>query len=66
VEIDPPSVEVEALTEEFTRMPVVYTEEVVPGRTEGSYSAIARVETREAHAKIVGNPNVRVKIQFRK
>lgn len=66
VEIDPPSVEVEALTEEFTRMPVVYTEEVVPGQTEGSYSAIARVETREAHAKIVGNPNVRVKIQFRK
>ena len=66
VEIDPPSVEVEALPEEFTRMPVVYTEEVVPGRTESAYSAIARVETREAYAKIVGNPNVRVKIQFRK
>ena len=66
VEIDPPSVEVEALPEEFSRMPVVYTEEVVPGRTEGAYSAIARVETREAHAKIVGNPDVRVKIQFRK
>ena len=66
VEIDPPSVEVEALPEEFSRMPVIYTEEVVPERTEGAYSAIARVETREAHAKIVGNPNVRVKIQFRK
>jgi hypothetical protein len=66
VEIDPPSVEVEALTEEFSRMPVIFTEEVVPERTEGAYSAIARVETREAHAKIVGNPNVRVKIQFRK
>jgi hypothetical protein len=66
VEIDPPSVEVEALPEEFSRMPVVYTEEVVPGRTESAYSAIARVETREAHAKIVGNPDVRVKIQFRK
>ena len=66
VEIDPPSVEVEALPEEFSRMPVIYTEEVVPGRTEGEYSAIARVETREAHAKIVGNPSVRVKIQFRK
>ena len=48
VEIDPPSVEVEALPEEFSRMPVVYTEEVVPERTEGAYSAIARVETREA------------------
>jgi hypothetical protein len=47
-------------------MQVVYTEEVVPERTEGAYSAIARVETREPHAKIVGNPNVRVKIQFRK
>jgi len=66
VEIDPPSVEVEALPEEFSRMPVIYTEEVVPERTEGVYSAIARVETREAHAKIVGDPNVRVKIQFRK
>jgi YbbR-like protein len=66
VEIDPPSVEVEALPEEFSRMPVIYTEEVVPGRTEGVYSAIARVETREAHAKIVGSPDVRVKIQFRK
>jgi YbbR domain-containing protein len=66
VEIDPPSVEVEAIPEEFSRMQVVYTEEVVPERTEGEYSAIARVETREAHAKIVGNPNVRVKIHFRK
>ncbi|MGA8752507.1 CdaR family protein [Candidatus Deferrimicrobium sp.] len=66
VEVDPPSVEVEALPEEFSRMPVVYTEEVAPERTEGDYSAIARVETREAHAKIVGNPNVRVTIQFRK
>jgi YbbR domain-containing protein len=66
VEIDPPSVEVEALPEEFARMPVVYTEEVVPDRTDAAYSAIARVETREAHAKIVGNPSVRVKIAFRK
>ena len=66
VEIDPPSVEVEALSEEFARMPVVYTEEIVPERTEGAYSVDARVETREPHAKIVGNPNVRVKLQFRK
>ena len=66
VEIDPPTVEVEALPEEFSRMPVVYTEEIVPDRTNAAYSAIARVETREPHAKIVGNPNVRVKIEFRK
>jgi YbbR domain-containing protein len=65
VEIDPPSVEVEALPEEFARMPVVYTEDILPDRTDGAYSAIARVETREAHAKIIGNPNVRVTIQFR-
>jgi len=66
VEVDPPSVEVEALPEEFARMPVIYTEEVVPDRTDDTYSAIARVETREPHAKIVGNPSVRVKIAFRK
>jgi YbbR domain-containing protein len=66
VEIDPPSVEIEALPEEFARMPVIYTEEVVPNRTDSDFSAIARVETREPHAKIVGSPNVRVKIQFRK
>ena len=66
VEIDPPSVEVEALAEEFARLQVVYTEEIVPERTEGAYSVDARVETREPHAKIVGNPNVRVKLQFRK
>ncbi len=66
VEIDPPSLEVEALPEEFARMPVLYTEEVVPERTEGVYSVEARVETRETHAKIVGDPNVRVKLHFRK
>lgn len=66
VEVDPLSVEIEALPEAFTRMPVVYTEEVVPERTEGVLSVVARVETREPHAKIVGDPNVRVKIHFRK
>ena len=66
IEADPPSLEVEALPEEFARMPVLYTEEVVPGRTDGVFSGIARVETRETHAKIVGNPDVRVKIHFRK
>ena len=66
VEVDPPSLEIEALPEEFSRMPVVYTEEVVPERPEGVQTAIARVETREPHARIVGDPNVRVKIHFRK
>jgi YbbR domain-containing protein len=66
VEVDPPSIEIDALPEEFARMPVVYTEEVLPDRTDHPYSATARVETREPHAKILGNPNVRVKIEFRK
>jgi YbbR domain-containing protein len=66
VEIDPPSLEIEALPEEFARMPVLYTEEVVPGRTDGVYSVEVRVETRETHAKIVGDPNVRVKLHFLK
>jgi hypothetical protein len=66
VEVDPASIEIDALPEEFARMPVVYTEEVLPDRTDHTYSAIARVETREPHAKILGNPNVRVKIEFRK
>jgi hypothetical protein len=47
-------------------MPVIYTEEILPDRTDRAYSAVARVETREAHAKLVGNPSVRVRIDFRK
>ncbi len=66
VEVDPPEVEVEALPEEFSRMSVVYTEEVAPDRGTDVFSALARVELREPHAKIVGSPNVRVRIQFRK
>jgi YbbR domain-containing protein len=65
VEVSPPEVEVEALPEEFSRMPVAYTEEIIPDTDVQSYTAIVRVELRETHAKIVGNPNVRVTIQFR-
>jgi len=66
VEVDPPAVEIEALPEEFSRMATVYTEEVVPERDTELFSAPARVELREPHAKIVGSPDVRVKIHFRK
>ena len=66
VEIDPPSVEVEALPEEFSRIAAVYTEEIVPNADGEAFSTTARVELREPHAKIVGSPSVRVKIQFRK
>lgn len=66
VEIDPPTVEVEALPEEFSRIQAVYTEEIVPDVDGSTFAATARVELREPHAKIVGSPSVRVKIQFRK
>ena len=66
VEIDPPSVEIEALQEEFSRMQVVYTEEVVPDVDGKAFATTARVELREPHAKIVGDPNVRLKIHFRR
>ena len=66
VEVDPRAVEVEALQEEFSRIQAVYTEEIVPDLDGEAYATTARVELREPHAKIVGSPNVRVKIQFRK
>jgi len=66
VEVDPRAVEVEALQEEFSRIQAVYTEEIVPGLDGETFATTARVELREPHAKIVGSPNVRVKIQFRK
>jgi len=66
VEIDPPSVEVEALPEELSRIQAVYTEEIVPDVDGGAFATTARVELREPHAKIVGSPSVRVKMQFRK
>ena len=47
-------------------MPVVYTEEIVPEPDGDTFTTVARVELREPHAKIVGDPNVRVKIHFRK
>ena len=66
VEVVPPKVEVEALPDEFSRIQSVYTEEIVPDVDGEGYSTTARMELREPHAKIVGNPSVRVKIQFRK
>src|SRR5512139_498086 len=66
VEVVPPAVEIEGIPEEFSRMTAVYTEEVVPDRDTEVFSALARVDLREPHARIVGDPNVRVKIHFRK
>ena len=64
--VEPPSLEVVALPEEFSRIEPLYTEEIVPGTPEGVYSAKARVDLSEGHARIVGNPVVAVTIQFRK
>ncbi len=64
-EVDPPSLEVEALPDEFSRLKSLSTEEVVPGKAEGLFTAKVRVNLPEGHAKIVGNPNVLVTIRFR-
>jgi len=65
-EVDPPSLEVEALLEEFERLKELDTEEVSPDEPEGVFRAKARVNLPEGHAKIVGNPSVLVTIRFRK
>jgi YbbR domain-containing protein len=66
IEVEPRAVEVDALPEEFSRIASVYTEEIVPDSDGETFTTSARVELREPHAKIVGSPSVRVKIQFRK
>jgi YbbR domain-containing protein len=65
-EAEPPSVEVEALPKEFSRLKVLTTEEVVPETPEGVFTARVRVNLPEGHARIVGNPTVLVRIRFRK
>ena len=65
-EVDPPSLEVEALPDEFSRLKMLTTEEIEPGTTKGVFTARARVNLPEGHAKIVGNPSVLVTIHFRK
>jgi len=66
VDVTPRTLEVEALPEEFSRIAAVYTEEIVPDVDGEAFATTTRVELREPHAKIVGSPSVRVKIQFRK
>ncbi len=65
VTVDPPELEVEALPEDFARLKSLATEEVSPETPEGVFSARVRVDLPEGHAKIVGNSNVRVTVQFR-
>jgi YbbR domain-containing protein len=65
-EVDPPSLEVEALPDEIDRIKELDTEEVTPDVPEGVFRAKAKVNLPEGHAKIVGNPSVLVTIRFRK
>lgn len=66
VEVVPSSLEVEALPEEFSRIRSLSA--LVPSPDEGREVVVenVRVELREGHAKIIGNPDVRVTIRFRK
>jgi YbbR domain-containing protein len=66
IDVDPPSLEVEALPDEFSRLKTLTTEEVAPETTEGVFTARARVNLPEGHARIVGNQSVLVTIHFRK
>jgi YbbR domain-containing protein len=65
-EVDPPSLEVEALPEELSRLKTLTTEEIKPEKAEGVFTAKVRVKLPEGHARIVGNPAVLVTIEFRK
>jgi YbbR domain-containing protein len=65
-DVDPPSLEVEALPEELSRLKTLFTEEIAPEMTEGVFTARVRVNLPDGHARIVGNPNVLVTIHFRK
>lgn len=65
VTIDPPELEVEGLPEDFSRLKTLWTEELSPDDPKGVFSARARVDMSEGHAKIVGNSTVRVTVQFR-
>ena len=55
----------EALPEELSNMPVLYTQEIEVEQGTDVFSTMAKVELTETHAKFSGSPNVSVKIYFR-
>jgi YbbR domain-containing protein len=65
IEVEPRTVEVEAPPVAFAQVNALSTEEIVPEKGKGLYSTLARVELWTVHARIVGNPMVRVRIQFK-
>jgi len=66
IEIVPPSMEVEALPDEFSRLESLPVPVSIPEKASENLTENARVELHEGHARIVGNPVVRVTIYFRK
>ncbi|MBI5575748.1 MAG: hypothetical protein HY896_05235 [Deltaproteobacteria bacterium] len=66
VQIVPASLEVEALPEEFSRLKNLTVNVTVPDENREAYTANARVDLRDGHAKILGNPEVMVTVQFRR
>lgn len=66
IEIVPPTLEVEALPEDFFRLKSLTALVVVSEAGSEHFTENVRVELREGHARIVGNPVVRVTILFRK
>jgi YbbR domain-containing protein len=66
IEIVPSSLEVEALPSDFARIKSLPAPVSVPDTGSENFTENVRVELQEGHAKIVGNPGVRVTIHFRK
>lgn len=65
VEVEPRQVLVEGPADVLDRLGRLFTEEVVPDAEGREFTASARVDLREGHAKIVGDPAVRVTVHFR-
>jgi YbbR domain-containing protein len=66
IEIVPSSLDVEALPEDFFRLKSLSAIVVIPETGSENFTENVRVELREGHARIVGDPIVRVTILFRK
>jgi len=66
IEIVPSSLDVEALPEDLFRLKSLSAIVVIPETGSENFTENVRVELREGHARIVGDPVVRVTILFRK
>jgi YbbR domain-containing protein len=65
-EVVPPTLDVEALPGDFARIRSLAAPVSIPDEGSEVFAENVRVELREGHARIVGNPVVRVTIYFRK